>query len=442
MPQPTDRSKFAGPKAFPRRSDVVWAKTPNMALAQELGSKAPHSRHAVWAKTPNMALAKELGSRVTRSAFKHTAAVPGERAAATVAESAELFYGMNIHPQYSSTPWFKTPKEVMAEVAALGCTVVRCDCYGSWADADKILAHVMEAEPLGIQILPCFGYNQPAVPGDYQLNYSLGVDYGTTTANVLKDHCPIYEVSNEICIYCNGVGPGTDPAAYDHFRYADCRALIRGVIDGIKSVQPDAKIVIGGGVTTLTAFFRMMWDGTAPDGSTGHELVRWDYTGWHWYESSGSITQAYDGTGTPYNVLEELSRFGVPIWITELGFIPQGTPEAQSAYVEAALDEYRGYRDSYNVVNTCWYTLYDDASGTFGLLEDDGQTRKPAYATYQGYVAQHPDQGGGGGSGGGFYTGEYTLPLELHEKLVNAADENNVTENDELVRRLELTFTP
>jgi hypothetical protein len=63
-----------------------------------------------------------------------------------------------------------------------------------------------------------------------------------------------------------------------------------------------------------------------------------------WYESSGNITQADDGTGTPYNVLEEPSRYGVPIWITEPGFIPHGAPEAQCAYVEAALDEYRGYR--------------------------------------------------------------------------------------------------
>lgn len=393
---------------------------------------------AFRAKPPNVVRAHLADGRSARSAQ----AAPIARAASIRAKPANLFYGINIHPQFVDAPWLKSPREVLEDVADLGCTVARIDCYGSQIDADRVLQHAQEAQRTGIQILPCLAYHQAAVQGDSQLNYELGLSYGTTTANVLRKHCPIYEVSNELCIYCNGDGPGTDPARYDFVRYVDCRELIRGTIDGIKSVQPDAKIIIGGGVTTLTAFFRMMWEGTAPDGSTGHPLVRWDYTGWHWYESSADITQAYDGTDTPYNVLEELSRYGVPIWMTELGFIPHGTPEQQCAYVEAALDDYRGYRETYNVMSICWYTLYDDGSGPFGLLLEDAETKKAAHPVFKDYVARNPEEDGAEDPGDDSDTREYTLPLDLYEKLVAAARKNDITENDELVRRLASTFTP
>lgn len=417
----------------------------------------------------------------------------------------KIFYGMNIHPQYRDAPWVTTPAEVIDELDELGCSVARIDCYGLESEANIILEHIREAEKKDMLVVPCFGYHTPFYHDDPVQNYDAGKYYGALTADLLKEHCQIYEVSNEICVHCNGEGAGKDPEAYDHVKYLDCRELIRGVIDGIKSIQPDAKIIIGGGVTTLTGFNRMLWHGIEPDGSTGHPVVRWDYTGWHWYESSGLITEAYDGTATPYNVIEELAKFGVPIWITELGFVPHGAEEQQSAYVETALAEYRGYRDLYNVVNVCWYALYDDGSGTFGLIgvgedmslvssasgatqqnprtyaddatrkvaelyarakpadrsgasraaamtrpavastrtgvatggEIDSLTRKPAHGAFKSFLAEDPDLGLPEGE---FHTAEYTLPMMLYEKLKDAAAQNQHTENDELVIRLDSTF--
>ncbi|WP_175964517.1 hypothetical protein [Burkholderia pyrrocinia] len=407
-------------------------------------------------------------------------------------DSNKLFYGMNIHPQYSSAPWFKTPAEVIDELYELGCTVARIDCYGLEDDANIVLEHVKEAEKKGILVVPCFGYHSPFESN----NFEAGIYCGKLTAEILSDYCPIYEVSNEMSVYCNGIGPGTDPTRYDQDKYVNCRELIRGVIEGIKSVQPNAKIIIGGGVTTLTGFNKMLWNGTEPNGSSGHPLVRWDYTGWHWYESSGRIDDAYDGTDTPYNVLEELSKFGVPIWITELGFIPDNTNfDRQSTYVNAALVEYREYRDVYNVINTCWYALYDDGSGDFGLIhvdasrsaaasantdtkayaeqksklaevayaksksrrtsaavaasprktsaattaEPDSLTRKPAHETFKLFVSTNPDDDQPGED---FHTAEYTLPIALYQRLRDAAAQNHISENDELIYRLDSTFKP
>lgn len=363
---------------------------------------------------------------------------------------------MNIHPQYSGAPWFKTPAEVIEELDEIGCTVARIDCYGLEDDARLVLEHARAAAAKGNLVVACFAYNQPFA----ESNYESGV-------------------------YCNGVGPGTDPARYYQARYVECRELIRGLIDGIREAQPDARIIIDGGVTTLTAFNAMLWHGTDPSVCSGHPVVRWDYAGWHWYASSGWIDAGYDGTGTPCNVIEALAAFGVPISITEPGFVSDNSDfERQSAYVSAALAEYHEHRQAYGVIGACWYALYDDGSGDFGLIrvEDDAAPskteakaydarayarkkskkaeraslksrrdvpepshagtdallRKPAHETCKLFVAMNPDEGDGGDD----HRAEYRLPMTVYLSLVEAAERHGVSENDELVRRLASAFLP
>jgi hypothetical protein len=150
--------------------------------------------------------------------------------------------------------------------------------------------------------------------------------------------------------------------------------------------------MIGGGVTIETAYYTMLWNGTEPNGSTGHPLVQWDFTSWHWYETSGDPALAYDGTSRPFNVLANLDQYGVPLWFTELGFNTADSATQEASYVTNALTSFlsRGPVSSYNIMNTCWYGLYDDANGDFGLVQSDGVTRKPAYTAYKNFVAAHP----------------------------------------------------
>jgi hypothetical protein len=34
-------------------------------------------------------------------------------------------------------------------------------------------------------------------------------------------------------------------------------------------------------------------------------------------------------------------------------------------------------------MNVCWYTLYDDGSGAFGLLHEHAGTKKPAHPVFK-----------------------------------------------------------
>jgi Glycosyl hydrolase catalytic core len=299
--------------------------------------------------------------------------------------AVQAFFGMNVHPNQTGIPAYqRTADDQAADMAGLGVHLVRADVYGTLDEVAVMQPYCDACLAKGMAMLLCFGYNAPPVVGSESDNYNVGYEWANTLATGLKDYATFYEITNEMCIYCNGVGPGTDPAAYDLAKYNDCRGFTLGLAAGVKDADPNAKLVMGGGVTTLTAYTEMLWNGTAPDGSSGHPTFKWDILAWHWYETSGEITAAFDGTGTSYNVLQNLQQYGTPIWMTELGFNPGGDDTQKAAYVSTALPEYYAYRDTYNVQAVLWYSLYDlPAEGAlFGLIAEDGTTRKPAYSAF------------------------------------------------------------
>lgn len=123
--------------------------------------------------------------------------------------------------------------------------------------------------------------------------YSAGFQLGVWTATAYK--YPYYEVSNE----------------FDNTKFQIARGVIRGMIDGVKSVDPNGKIVMGGGTWLHYGFDQMLANGTQPDGTTGHLPVNWDITAWHGYSDMGDITNACGGTGC-HDVLATLQQMGKP----------------------------------------------------------------------------------------------------------------------------------
>jgi hypothetical protein len=97
----------------------------------------------------------------------------------------------------------------------------------------------------------------------------------------------------------------------------------RGTIDGLKSVDAAAPIIGGASAGWLHfGWTDMLWNGTQPDGSSGHPQVRWDVSVYHWYSDMGDITHACGGAGC-LNTLDVLkTHYGKPIFITEFGVRP------------------------------------------------------------------------------------------------------------------------
>ncbi len=116
------------------------------------------------------------------------------------------------------------------------------------------------------------------------------------------------------------------------------------MIAGVKAVDPTIKCVVKVGIPMAYRVLQMLWTGVTADGtatgSSGAPLVRWDFTTFRWYRSSGKIECA-DRYNACVNVLQVLKdSFNVPIWLTEWDWSPNDTSDVQVAYTTAAMSTY------------------------------------------------------------------------------------------------------
>lgn len=299
-----------------------------------------------------------------------------------IGAAPNVFYGVNIHPYTAGSAG-----QLMSYIKALNCNMIRSDIYDGSADALALVPYCQAAASRGMQVVPCLAFNTPVFTNNESANYAGYYPLAQAMGRVLKNYCPIFEISNEMSEYC-GSGNGESPSDYNQAKYADCRGVIRACIDGIKSVFTAAQIVAPAGTVTKTGFPKMLWNGTNPNGTSGSPQVRWDFTSWHWYESSANIESGFDGTGSAYNVLSALATFGKPIWLTEVGFDFDDSAVDQSSYVLSAMAHYYAIRNTYDIQNICWYALADDPGGTFGLMLDDAVTSKGGFAAFA-YFAEN-----------------------------------------------------
>lgn len=304
-----------------------------------------------------------------------------------------LFYGMNGHVTYSSGVYATvTAAEQLALLQDLGVTNYRADVY-SQLDA-QTLANILTGPfaNSGVSILPCMlpvYFNQAGTESDA---YTLGYQLGVSVATPLKGLVRYIECGNELEAYgLISSGAGNSPGDYNPAYWPAYRGVIRGMIDGVKSVDATIKCGVNVGVALAYTALQMLWDGVTPDGSAtgvaGANPLRWDITMYHWYESSGNILGA--GPNANINVLAILAQsFGVPIWLTEWGFIPGDTGAAQASYVSRTLSQYYAVREQYNLQSVMLYELISAApTDDFGLIETDGTTKREAYAAYKDFAA-------------------------------------------------------
>ena len=109
---------------------------------------------------------------------------------------------------------------------------------------------------------------------------------------------------------------------------------MRGMIDGVKSAQSNAKCGINFCVADVGAA-DALWDGMQPDGSSGYPTVRWDITTWHNYEVYGDIFNiGTDGAGPGFDLPTYCkARYGVPFIITEWNTGPEQTEAYRANYI-------------------------------------------------------------------------------------------------------------
>lgn len=313
-------------------------------------------------------------------------------ATAATSTPSSIFYGVNGHATEGGAYDISSDSLQLQQLQTLGAKIYRNEVIGSnGAQRVATRAKVMAAGGIAMDPVMLLGIGDVSSESD---GYNKGFALGKATAQAYA--FPYIEVTNEIEATClTGNVDGVYPTDYDNAKYQKARGIIRGMVDGAKSINPGTKIIMGGGAWLHYGFYQMLHNGTQPDGTAGHPAVDWDITAWHWYSDQGDIEAASGGTGV-HNVLQTLQAFGKPIWLNEFGVRPNyGSNDQIASYLvgNRMMAEFVKDASKYNITSIQFYELYDDPAGgegAYGLIQNDGKSLKPAYTAYKNFVAANP----------------------------------------------------
>ncbi|SAL34867.1 glycosyl hydrolase [Caballeronia humi] len=318
-------------------------------------------------------------------------AVPQQAAAST----DSLFYGMNGHMAWGSGI-YKTMSaaDQLAILKDLGVTSYRCDTADK--GMSKTLADALNGPfaGSGVSILPVLN----PISAGWDCNssesaaYSLGYDLGVNCTKPLKGLVKYIECGNELDVALKTGGDGSLSSDWNPACWPSFRGVLRGMIDGVKAIDPTIQCGVNVGIPMAYRALQMLWNGISPDGSAqgvaGAATLRWEFTSYHWYKSSGDI-QCGGRNRACVDVLQVLKdSFNVPIWLTEWGWSGSAdTQQSAADYVTKALTQYRSIKDKYNIESVMMYDVID---ASYGLIQADGATRNSAYAAFRNFVAANP----------------------------------------------------
>ncbi len=320
---------------------------------------------------------------------------PRGTVAAAATTSKSLFYGINGHMAYGSGIYHTmSPAAQLAILKDLGVTNYRADVAS--AGMATVLATALNGafKNSGVNILPVLNPSSCGWNGSLSESaaYTLGYNLATGVTQQLKGLVKYIECGNELEVSLKISGDGHDTSNWSPTMWPAYRGVIRGMVDGVRAIDSSIKVGVGTGVALSYRALQMLWNGISPNGTSagvgGAASVRWDFTCYHWYESSGDVLCGWQNSQC-YDVLQALKdSFGVPIWLTEWGWFGQvDTAAQQTAYVTKALTEYKSIKDKYNIQSVMMYAVIDDS---YGLIKNDGVTKTPAYAAFKNFVQANP----------------------------------------------------
>jgi len=208
--------------------------------------------------------------------------------------------------------------------------------------------------------------------------YAYGFTLGNEAAGVGKNHHVKYwDCGNEF----GGIARNKWPDDYDQRKLEKCIAMQKGLIDGIRAADPNAKCMISD--FRNIAYHKAAWDAG----------LRWDITGIHEYTpytaegfNDNSIIDPLNNK-FPSNSLQYCNDHfnGLPIWITEFNENGgQGTNDSTHAqFFKKALDRYKSVAETYNLQRIFIYEFYKQPGlvvyeAEAGIVKPDGKLTQAA----------------------------------------------------------------
>jgi hypothetical protein len=192
----------------------------------------------------------------------------------------------------------------------MGMTMYRQDMGfnsdGSASNKTKFAELYAATNSAGITILPMIYTKTLDFSKSESTNYNAAKIFGANIASKNAQYFKYYELGNELDNQCIVSGDGDVNSNYDTKKFRAIAAYLKGLNDGIKSKQPDAKTMIDASWLHF-AYLKML-------ASYG---INYDVIAWHWY-SDMEITASR--RSVPLDITKTLSTmFDKPIWFTEAG---------------------------------------------------------------------------------------------------------------------------
>jgi hypothetical protein len=335
----------------------------------------------------------------------------GTIGAATGAGAADFQWGVNGHP-FSQAAYVDVPKEVQLDlVAGLGAGWYRVDLTAAEfaADTAGFDDFLAGATRRGIQVLPVL-ISSPG-PGDAEATperiRAAAFAFGSAVATRYRGRVTHWELGNELdavallrkgdrkhggTLWTWGDPDGSHWEDYEDGRYAQARAEIMGLLEGIRSADPKALVVVDTAGWLHYGFIERLVD---------QDRVPFDILAWHWYSEMGDMTRVQGRL----DLVAYLQRYGKPLWLTEVsrrGGSGDGGGQALADFIGR---DVRRLAENPGIGALFLYELLDEpyfgaGEGHYGLVEvaRDGSRWVPgrpkaAYESYRAVIARPPVPG-------------------------------------------------
>lgn len=314
--------------------------------------------------------------------------------ALAAAPDAPFILGVNGHPYQQEGYRAVSLEQQMELLRELGVRWYRTD-WGSGNDFSQRDALVAAAEAKGVRLLPILFPDVSAAKGNLREIRRLAFDCGKTIASRYRGRITHYELSNELD--CRAMtkwpnGGDRDGAArsdYDFHEYIALCEMLRGLAEGIREGDPNAKRIIDCAGWLHFGFMDRLVDDAVP-----FEIVAW-----HWYSEMGDITTPKQSYSGKWDVLEKLKSSGKEVWVTE-GNRRDGDKDdqgqAQADYLTDQINKLHkgGIVKAYFVYELLDEPYFEGGEAHYGLVKLDKRDgnwtigeRKPAFQALQRLLA-------------------------------------------------------
>jgi hypothetical protein len=309
-----------------------------------------------------------------------------------IGSNSGIMWGTNIHPIQGGSPYASMPIDVQFQLAQdLGLRRIRFDLYDASQQSQTMLASVMaEGNVRNVEVLPII------IPNfKNYLHEQAAYNDCVTLMREYADNFPqvmVWELGNEFELASQISGQGSFISDYNYDLYTKARGCYRGMIDGMKGVNPRMLSCIDTSGHGHWGWTDELWK----DG------VKWDITGEHFYSENGAvdIRHLYLEVGETDKLALLKEHYGKPIWMTEFNYwYPDNetqfdkTPMAQ--YLSKTMAQYDGFARDYGLEAVDIYEELDQPQihgreGKFGLYTNNQPNA--AGEAVKSYLATHPSK--------------------------------------------------